>query len=125
MSSDTLLASAFLAGILYGYLVLKSESRPIQLRIFKPPKPDPVEIEQRETEGFIAAMWDDTGDHALLKSYKSVKVRNRPPLAIAATPSPTVQSMASIRTWMGDHGMHDLDRRPNLSKVASNTRRRR
>lgn len=109
---------------LFGYLTRQFEKRPIRYSIPQPPKakPQPVDPIDEDTKTFLAIMTDETQDDLRLKNYKPLKVRNRAPLAIAATPSTTADNMRSIQEWMSQHGTYEPPR-DKLARTASNTRR--
>jgi hypothetical protein len=100
--------AAFSAGIVFGILLRFYEGRPLVAKIksrqVKEPVVDPEVVELEKTETFLAVMHDDTQDDIRLKNYKPVKIRNRAPLAITARPSNTLTHMASIRSYMQEHG---------------------
>lgn len=102
--SPVIAASLFAAGICAGWLMYLYEERPLLARVRVSRQVDKELTELAETETFLSVMTDDTRDDLRLKQYKPIKIRNRAPLAITARPSNTVHAMASIATYMRDHG---------------------
>ncbi len=108
-------ALTFLLGILFGYAMRQFDEQPVTVRkihkTMEKLSPEPADmVELEETEQFLAFLHDDTQDDIRLKQYKPVKLRNRPPLAIAAMPHTTTASMQRIRLYMMEHG-------PNAQKT--------
>jgi hypothetical protein len=99
--------AVFSAGIVFGIMLKLYEERPLVLKIRQSrqlKKATVVANELDKTETFLAVMTDDTSDDLRLKRYQPKRVRNQAPRAIAASPSNTVAHMASIRSYMQEHG---------------------
>jgi hypothetical protein len=99
--------AVFSAGIVFGLVLSLYGDRPLVMKIRQSrqvKKETAVLQELEDTETFIADLCDDTSDDVRLQRYKPKRVRNAPPLAIAATASTTSHNMQRIRLYMQEHG---------------------